>query len=67
MERIMYVLQSEDDEFYWKSDGVTSMHGLDKDFENAYLFKTKQSAEQIKKLPCYFKCTIKEVELKLVK
>ena len=37
-----------------------------KDFENAYLFKTKHGAEQRKKLPCYSKCTIKEVELKLV-
>ena len=66
MKRIMYVLQSEDGSFYWKSDSVSSMHGLNKDFEHAYLFKTKHGAEQRKKLPCYSKCTIKEVELKLV-
>lgn len=66
MTRIMYVLQNEDGRFYWKSDGVSSMHGLNKDFEHAYLFKTKQGAEQRKKLPCYSKCTIKTVEIKLV-
>ena len=66
MKRIMYVLQDEDDRFYWESDSVSSMHGLTKNFEHAYLFKSKQGAEQRKKLPCYSKCTIKEVELKLV-
>lgn len=66
MKIIMYVLQNEDGSFFWKSDGVSSMHGLNKDFKNAYLFKTKQGAERIKKLPHYSKCTIKEVELKLI-
>lgn len=65
MTRIMYVLQNEDGSFYWKSN-VSSMHGLSKYFKDAHLFKTKKGAEQIKKIPCYSKCTIKEVELKLV-
>lgn len=66
MKRIMYILQHEDGSFYWKSDSVSSMHGLNKDFKNAYLFKSRLGAEQLKKLPCYSKCIIKEVELKLV-
>ena len=66
MTQIMYVLQSEDGSFYWQSDSVSSMNGLNKDFEHAYLFKTKQGAERRKKSPFYSKCTIKEVELKLV-
>ena len=66
MKRIRYVLQDEDDRFYWKSDGVSSMHGLTEHFEQAYLFKSKRGAEQRKKLPCYSKCIIREVELKLI-
>lgn len=65
MKRIMYVLQNEDGCFYWKND-TSFTHGLNKDFETAYLFKTKWGAAQQKKLPCYSKCTIREVEIKLV-
>lgn len=67
MKRIMYVLQNEDGSFYWKNENTSSSHGLKDGFENAYLFKTQKGAEQRKKIPCYSKCTVKEVELKLVK
>ena len=30
----MYVLQNEDGKFYWKSDRVSSMHGLKEDFND---------------------------------
>lgn len=66
MKRIMYVLQNEDGKFYWKNENTSSSHGLKEGFENAYLFKTKRGAEQRKKLPCYSKCIIREVEVKLV-
>ena len=66
MKRIMYVLQNEDGSFYWKNENTSSSHGLKDGFENAYLFKTKKGAELRKKLPCYSKCTIKEVEIKLI-
>ena len=66
MKRIMYVLQNEDGTFYWKNENTSSSHRLKEGFENAYLFKTKKGAEQRIKLPCYSKCTIREVELKLV-
>lgn len=66
MKRIMYVLQNEDGTFYWKNDSVSSMHELKEGFENAYLFKTKKGAKQRMKLPCYSKCTIREVELNLI-
>lgn len=65
MKRVMYVLQNEDGRFYWKSDSIYTMHGLNKDFENAYLFKTRNEAEQIKTLPRFQKCAIREVEFKL--
>lgn len=61
----MYVLQNEDGSFFWKSD-ISSIHGLNKDFETAYLFNTKWGAVQQKKQPGYSKCIIKEVELNLV-
>lgn len=67
MTRTMYVLQDEDGKFYWKNENTSSSHGLKEGFENAYLFKTKRGAELRKKLPCFSKCTIREVELKLVK
>lgn len=67
MTRIMYVLQDEEDgKFYWKNENTSSSHGLKEGFENAYLFKTKRGAELRKKLPCFSKCVIKEVELKLL-
>ena len=43
------------------------MHGLDNDFRNAYLFKTKIGGELRRKLPCYSKCIIREVEIKLIR
>lgn len=61
----MYVLQNEDGKFYWKSDRVSSMHGLNEDFKEAHLFKTKRGAEIVRKTPCYSKCEIKEVECKI--
>lgn len=67
MKRIMYVLQDEDGKFYWKNENTSSSHGLKDCFENAYLFKTKKGAELRRKLPCFSKCTIREVEIKLVK
>ena len=66
MERKMYVLQSEDGKFYWKNENTSSSHRLVEGFENAFLFKTKKGAEQRKKLPCYSKCIIREVEIKLI-
>ena len=67
MTRTMYVLQDEDGKFYWKNENTSSSHRLVEGFENAYLFKTKKGAELRRKLPCYSNCTIKEVEVKLVK
>ena len=66
MVRKMYVLQNEDGKFYWKDENTSSSHRLMEGFENAFLFKTKKGAEQRKKLPCYSKCTIREVEIKLI-
>jgi hypothetical protein len=66
MERKMYVLQNEDGKFYWKNENTSSSHRLVEGFENAFLFKTKKGAEQRKKLPCYSKCIIREVEIKLI-
>ena len=66
MERKMYVLQSEDGKFYWKNENTSSSHRLVEGFENAFLFKTKKSAELRKKLPCYSDCIIREVEIKLI-
>ena len=63
MKRIMYVLQNEDGSFYWKSDSVSSMHGLNKDFKNAYLFKTKQGAERIKKYHIILNVLLKKLNL----
>ena len=57
----MYVLQNEDGKFYWKSDRVSSMHGLNEDFKEAHLFKSKKGAEIVRKTPCYSKCEIREV------
>ena len=42
------------------------MHGLYEDFNEAYLFKSKRGAEMVRKTPCYSKCEIKEVEIKLL-
>lgn len=61
----MYVLQNEDGSFFWKNDRF-SMHGLNKDFETAYLFETRWGAEQQRRQSCYSKCIIRKVELKLV-
>lgn len=66
MVRKMYVLQNEDGKFYWKDENTSSSHRLMEGFENAFLFKTKKGAEQRKKLPCYSKCIIREVEIKLI-
>lgn len=66
MTRTMYVLQDEDGKFYWKNENTSSSHGLKDGFENAYLFKTKKGAELRRKLPCFSKCIIREVELKLL-
>lgn len=66
MVRKMYVLQNEDGKFYWKNENTSSSHRLVEGFENAFLFKTKKGAEQRKKLPCYSKCIIREVEIKLI-
>lgn len=66
MTRTMYVLQSEDGQFYWKNESTSSSHGLKEGFENAFLFKTRKGAETRKKLPCYRNCVIREVEVKLV-
>lgn len=66
MVRKMYVLQNEDCKFYWKNENTSSSHRLVEGFENAFLFKTKKGAEQRKKLPCYSKCIIREVEIKLI-
>lgn len=66
MTRIMYVLQDEDGKFYWKNENTSSSHGLKEGFKNAYLFKTKKGAELRRKLPCFSKCVIREVELKLL-
>lgn len=66
MERKMYVLQNEDGKFYQKDENTSSSHRLMEGFENAFLFKTKKGAEQRKKLPCYSKCIIREVEIKLI-
>lgn len=63
----MYVLQSEDGKFYWKSDTASSCHRLEESFEKAFLFKSKKGAESRRKLPCYRNCVIREVELKLLK
>lgn len=62
----MYVLQNEDGKFYWKSDRVSSVHGLYEDFNDAHLFKSKRGAEIVRKIPKYSKCEIKEVEIKLL-
>lgn len=66
MSRIMYVLQDEQCFFYWKNESVSSMHGLKEGFENAFLFKSKQGAERVRKIPCYSKCKVREVEIKLI-
>jgi hypothetical protein len=63
MKAIRYVIQNNNGEFYWKGD-ITSLYGFDKNFDKAFLFKSKLAAEL--RMRIFPNCTIKEVELKLI-
>lgn len=63
MKTIRYVIQNSKGEFYWKGE-TSSLHGFDKKFDKAFLFKTKQGAEV--RMRIFPNCTIMEVELKLI-
>ena len=63
MKTMRYVIQNDKGEFYWKGN-VSSSYGFRKDFNEVFLFKTKQGAESRKRL--FDNCIIREVELKLI-
>ena len=63
MKATRYVIQNNSGEFYWKGD-TSSLYGFDKNFDKAFLFKSKKGAEL--RMRIFPNCTIMEVELKLI-
>ncbi len=63
MKTTKYVIQNSKGEFYWRGD-VLSIYGFHQDFNEAFLFKTRQRAESRMRL--FDNCIVREVELKLI-
>lgn len=65
-ERIMYVIQRADGQFYWKHQSISSYYGYDS-FDKAHLFATEKGA----KLRINYgndgqECKIKQVKITLI-
>ena len=65
-ERIMYVIQRADGQFYWKHQSISSYYGYDS-FDKAHLFSTEKGA---KSRASHFndgqEYTVKQVKVTLV-
>ena len=46
MKATRYVLCNERGEFYWNHSSISSFYGFSKDFDRAFLFKTRGGAEK---------------------
>lgn len=65
-ERIMYVIQRADGQFYWKHQSISSCYGYDS-FDKAHLFATEKGAKS--RLGCGSdgqECKVKQVKVILI-
>ena len=66
-ERIMYVIQRADGQFYWKDQSISSYYGYDS-FDKAHLFATEKGAKARLKVIGRNgqECKVKRVKVTLV-
>lgn len=63
---VRYVIQREDGMVYWKYSNKSSLWGLYKDFNEAYLFKSEYHAKTRMKSLGLQNCRVRKVEFKLI-